>query len=771
MRCPSDQQLHSFLIEDNALNDTVIVDHVGGCDTCQYRLEALTSEGPFATSAKLELPSYLSGLENTLAGASEPTNLPTPALPGYEILEVLGYGGMGVVYRARHLRLDREVALKVIAGGAHGSPDYRKRLDREGQLLAKLNYPGIVRIFDSGECDGLPYLELELITHGSLIEMRGHFHAPTVAVRLVEILARSTHVAHQQGIVHRDLKPANILLDLADENSTVADEYCIEVAGKKLVPKIADFGLSKANSDEGVADVSVSKAMIGTPQYMSPEQASEEMDRIGPATDIHALGVILFELLTGERPFDAGGSLDTLQRIRSHKPHAPSHYHPQVDRTLDGIVLKCLEKDPAHRFQSAVALADELERFRTQSPAATDQRQQGFCRNWRRMSLWLAGVVGVILAGLFIHVQTNRGLIVIKCVDPDLKITLQRNQEELDSFRVVDGTKELTVHAGNVQIGIPSHHADNYVVSESSFQLTRNDKKVVFISLRPNPINIDAPAANTTKEETPAWEKATQRQIAEWILSRGGKLVLASHPHYNYQVHTLPDEDVVISEVPRLSRLTSEEMKLFEYLPDLRKAGPTFGTYRGAAVGSLNHCRKLAWLNLNACRMTDAEFAHLDLGGVQYLGITYNKITGASLPKLAAATKLRHISMAGAISRSDEAALWFPKLSQLRQLDVYGGGDPAWAHLAKLPNLTYFKCCRSKDITDAGIAALLDCRKIASLEFFKVDFRAADLRKLQMLKTLKQVWFNQCQIADIDAKQLQELLPNCNVTGEMKQKQ
>ena len=764
--CPTDQELSSFLADDYAMQDPVITNHIGACDTCQSRLAVLTSNSSITTSSKPVLPSYLSGLEHQLAVASRVPKLPAPDLPGYEILEVIGRGGMGVVYRARHIQLGREVALKVMAAGAHASPDYHRRLGREGQLLAKLNCPSIVQIFDSGEHDGLPYLALELITHGSLAERREQFRSPNVASRLIEILARATHVAHEQGIVHRDLKPANILLEVAEYDRAVSDEHCIQVDGTRIVPKIADFGLSKASIQEGAVDVSVSKAMIGTPQYMSPEQATEDMDRIGPATDIHALGVILYELLTGKRPFDAAGALNTLQRIRSDLAGAPSVYNPDVDKTLDAIVLKCLEKDPTRRFESAAALADEVSRYRSGLP--TRRVFVGTSSSLTRRSLLAIALLGLAaFAGWIIKIQTNRGTIVIRCDDPRIEVIIRRGGEAVESFQVVDNEKTKVIRSGDVQIEIPTQYLDSYSVSDSSFELKRGDKKIVTISKRLTEHNSARRSRVSDADNSPApqWEKMTQREIAKWALSRQAEVVLSSHPHYDYLVHALPKEDLIVSGIAGLWHLTSDEMKLFEYLPELEMAGPTFGRYGGDALASLNHCPNLNWLNLNASKITDNDLKLLDLDNIRFLMLTGCKTTGTSLPKLAAAPNLRHLGIAPLLASDPLAAIWFPKMTNIEQFEVYAGGDLAWTHVAKLPSVTKLKFAYSQGISDAGIESIAKCTKVTTIDFFQVDFRKADLRKLKTCEKLKHLWFNQCQLGNISVNELNQLFPNCKVTG------
>jgi WD40 repeat protein len=270
-------------------------------------------------------------------------------VPGYTILGTLGRGGMGVVYKARQLSLNRVVALKMILAGAHAGAVPLARFQREAEAVARLQHPGIVQIHEVGEHDGLPWIALEFIAGGTLArKLAGTPQSPQEAARLVEALARAIHHAHEQGIVHRDLKPSNVLLS--------ADG----------VPKISDFGLAKQlDEDTGWSQTG---DVLGTPSYMAPEQASGRVHAIGPTTDVYALGAILYQCLTGGPPFRAPSSADTLQQVLSVEPVAPSRLQPKLPRDLETICLKCLQKDPARRYTSAIELAEDLERFRELKP-------------------------------------------------------------------------------------------------------------------------------------------------------------------------------------------------------------------------------------------------------------------------------------------------------------------------------------------------------------------------------------------------------------------
>src|ERR1051325_7039015 len=269
---------------------------------------------------------------------------PLPSLPGYEILDVLGRGGMGVVYKARHIGLNRLVALKMIIAGSHAGPVEQARFRIEAEAVARLQHPNIVQIYDVGADQGQPFLALELVDGGLAGRLTGSPLPVVQAARGICTLARGVHHAHLHGIVHRDLKPANILIT---QNGVV---------------KITDFGMAKlmTGADAGPTQTG---AVLGTPSYMAPEQAKGKTKEIGPAADIDGLGAILCELLTGRPPFRTDNMLETLEQVRNLEPVPPAALCPKLPRDLETICLKCLQKDPANRYASAEALAMDLDAF------------------------------------------------------------------------------------------------------------------------------------------------------------------------------------------------------------------------------------------------------------------------------------------------------------------------------------------------------------------------------------------------------------------------
>ncbi len=293
--------------------------------------------------------------------------LPLPVLPGYRILGELGRGGMGVVYKAQHLALKRIVALKMVLSGAHAGSVELGRFRAEAEAVARLQHPSIVQIYEVGEHEGRPYCALEYVSGGSLAQRIGGKPLPAAAAAsLVAALAEGIQHAHDHGIVHRDLKPANVLLQEPAAGKTHSGHSTVQSPGSGLLaadscPKITDFGLAKTldNPDGPTKTGSV----LGTPSYMAPEQALGRNRTIGPPTDIYALGAILYECLTGQPPFKAETSLDTMLLVASQDPVPPRQINSAVPRDLETICLKCLRKEPGKRYASACELAEDIGRF------------------------------------------------------------------------------------------------------------------------------------------------------------------------------------------------------------------------------------------------------------------------------------------------------------------------------------------------------------------------------------------------------------------------
>ncbi len=324
-----------------------------------------------------------------------------PRIPGYEILGELGRGGMGVVYKARHLALKRLVALKMIRSGPHAAGAELDRFRAEAEALARLRHPNIVQIYEVGEHEGCPFFAMEYLGGGSLSQWLGGLPVPARrAAELVEPLARAIQAAHQAGIVHRDLKPANILL--AARGLAVIDGERAKRQAAEAVLKIADFGLAKHL--DNTTGKTQTGTVLGTPGYMAPELARGQARQVGPAGDIYSLGAVLYELVTGRPPFRADSPLETVLQTVAEEPISPRRLHPGVPRDLETITLRCLRKEPHRRYASAAALADDLGRFLAGKPVlarpvSRAERLWFWCRRNPVSAFLLAAVAFTLLGG------------------------------------------------------------------------------------------------------------------------------------------------------------------------------------------------------------------------------------------------------------------------------------------------------------------------------------------------------------------------------------
>jgi eukaryotic-like serine/threonine-protein kinase len=406
MLCPSDEQLSGLL--DDALSkpeQDALAEHVEKCASCLQKLARMTdvpdtetwqrvthlppnieAEGEIMRRLKLVLRSLTSisfdssvtPMINSAQGkpaSSAPIDFEIPSVPGYEIIGILGRGGMGVVFKARQLALQRVVAIKMFQNWTQAGEKELARFRAEADVIARLQHPNIVQIHDVGDVGGRPYFVLEYVTGGNLAEkLDGTPQSMLLASQFVEVLARAVQTAHASGVVHRDLKPANILLSAAiegaagDVNTTRAPGA---VGGDSrfltAIPKIADFGLAKIAYGEleiqRPRSLTVSGDLIGTPSYMAPEQAAPSGAPVGPAADVYSLGAILYELLTGRPPFKGETLLDTVLQVLHSEPVSVMGLQPNVPRDLETICLKCLRKEPQHRYPTASELADDIQRF------------------------------------------------------------------------------------------------------------------------------------------------------------------------------------------------------------------------------------------------------------------------------------------------------------------------------------------------------------------------------------------------------------------------
>jgi hypothetical protein len=362
----------------------------------------------------------------------------------YVLLGEIARGGMGVVYRAQQVRLNRPVALKMIAAGTFAGPLQIQRFRTEARAAASLNHPNLIHIYEVGDCEGLHFLSMELIEGESLAERLrgGPNYPPTEAAALISTLARAIHHAHEHGVLHRDLKPANVLLDKAGE------------------PHIADFGLAKfVDSEEGNT---VTGAIFGTPGFMSPEQASGKPSEITTSTDIYSLGAIFYQLLAGRPPFEPTNFAEALAQIKEEHPARPRSVAPGIPTDLETICLKCIEKEPQRRYPSALALAEDLDRWVRHEPIqarpVTDWER--FCKWTRRhpliSTLSAAVIVSVLLGAAGVTWQWRRAEVLRQRAEDDrTRLRLQRAEDHF----VSDDSRLAVAELAKLMRDQPGNHA------------------------------------------------------------------------------------------------------------------------------------------------------------------------------------------------------------------------------------------------------------------------------------------------------------------------
>ncbi len=390
--CPPPQALRR--LGDDSLGGAEFAEieaHIADCGACRAALERLARLDPFEETVETLEGSTREGGRGL--GAGTPST--PPRIPGFRVGAELGRGGCAVVYEAVQLQLGRRVALKILAGSPALDAGARARWLREARAIGRVRHPNVVRLHEAGEHEGWLYLVLDLVPGGSLADRPPVPMSPRVAAGLVETVARAVEQLHRDGLLHLDIKPSNILLDGPGGGDVAA-----------MSPMLTDFGIALDEDEMGaLAAASGTLGAMGTPAFMAPEQVAGPRRGIGPSADVFALGATLYALLTGRPPFQAASPVETLDLLRSREPAPPRALVPHLPRDLETICLACLQKDPARRYPSAGALADDLRRWLDgypirARPASRAEHALRWCRRHPAVSA-LAGLLGLtVLAAL-----------------------------------------------------------------------------------------------------------------------------------------------------------------------------------------------------------------------------------------------------------------------------------------------------------------------------------------------------------------------------------
>jgi serine/threonine protein kinase/tetratricopeptide (TPR) repeat protein len=492
--CPPAVKWQQYLRERlSAMEERALTEHIEACQACEEMLAGLVAPcGKVGTAGEsTPPPELLASLRRLwssafpLVDAASPECWPT--IDGYEILGVLGRGGMGIVYRARQKDLGREVALKMLASGEWSSAAEVRRLLHDAEMAAQLRHEYIVPVYAVGQYRGLPFCVMELIAGGSLAQRVADLVTePREAARLIAAAARALHYAHLHGICHRDVKPANILLRVRYPSppAVAADPNGLFASPRPglgdLDACVSDFGLARRTQDE--TGLTQTGAVVGTPGYMAPEQIRSE--KPSPAADVYGLGAVLYECLTGQTPSRAATPFDTLLVTLHKDPERPRVLNSRLARDLETVCLKCLEKEPHRRYASAAALADDLERWLRGEPVRARRvgplgRAWRWCRRNPVIATLLLAVTGGVFASLFLWRQA---LISLGNEQVALgKEQVARRESEEDNARLRD-LLARSIHPQMTQVlvsqGMDPIHGDMLAEAEPclSFLLQRRQQ-------------------------------------------------------------------------------------------------------------------------------------------------------------------------------------------------------------------------------------------------------------------------------------------------------
>jgi serine/threonine protein kinase len=720
-------------------------------------------------------------------------------LAGYRVLRVLGAGGMGVVFEAEDLRLQRRVALKVMRPALAASAAARQRFLREARSLAALRHDHIVAIYEADEDRGIPFLAMPLLAGESLEDRlrRQRCLPPAEVVRIGAEASRGLAAAHERGLVHRDIKPANIFLETLPAAPGSS-------AGAGRV-QLLDFGLARAAEGEG--HLTASGVLLGTPAYVAPEQARGTA--VDARCDLFSLGAVLYRMCTGRQAFDGASAMAVIASLALDQPRPVRELNPEVPAPLADLVMRLLAKDPDARPASAAEVADALERIQgpiatpggdeppAQPPEPASPQPQVAGGPGRRSRALLAAAVlllalvplGYFFGGTVVRFATNQGEVVIEVDDPDTEVTLREGGAVIQDRK---GQRRITLAAGRHELDVTiQDRAGEVHLFTRALELRRGGKAIINVhqelararspDAKP-PVPAGMPPAAATRGGAEA-----ERQSALWALSRGaqGVILVGAVQKDLASARDLPAGSfhVVNVRFQPGSPAADAELSRLEDLPELRSLKLQAKWVSDDSLSRLKALRGLRRLDLVARGVSDAGLLHLQgLTNLEYVILIETSVTDAGLVHLAALPNLHHLALGGmrmteagmkhlgaltnlsgwlTISNCGVTDAWLPHLQSLTRLSglvlannpVTGAG---LASLKALPNLEEVNLRRTA-VGDAGLVQLGALSKLQRLGLAETEVSDAGLVNLRGLSNLAHLDLSATRVSDAGLANLRHL--------------
>jgi serine/threonine protein kinase len=647
-----------------------------------------------------------------------------PAIPdsgtvirSYRLLEKLGEGGMGVVFKAIHQDLDKLVAVKLIRSERVRDPDAAARFKREMQAVGKLEHPNIVRAFDAGEVDGTLYLAMEYVAGvdlNALVERVGPLPVPD-ACALVRQAALGLQHAHENGRIHRDIKPSNLIL----ADSPAAPDASV---------KIVDFGLALlVHRAAGSSELTGAGQIMGTLDYMAPEQGGDS-HLVDHRADLYSLGATLYKLLTGDSPLPttfAASPLAKVMALALGEPIPIRQRRPDVPDAVAHLVERLLDRNPANRPAAAAEVAAELEPFARSanlrellikagdpsaggraSPLVPDSAPARGAKRRHSGHLLIAaiGVAALLLAGaIVVRIATDKGELIIRSPDPNVEITVKRNGKPVEDLEVSSGESNVRVRSGEVEVVLRGAHADRYEVRNNRVILSRGDKPVIEI--------VRKPAAETNID----------RSTAEWVLAQGGWVLIGKERKEVKAANDLPASPFATTDVflPKAQGISDGDMRRLRDLPGL------------------------IFVDISETRIGDAGFALLaenqGIGGLRAHGTL---LTNSGAKHLGALKNLQYLKL-GSTAITDDALRYVKDLPKPSDLGLSGTA-----------------------VSDMGLELLSNQLSLARLQLDRTRITDGGLVHLYRLTRLAEVDVRNTRVSPAGAAELRKALPKCKVIAE-----